>query len=516
MISGEETLMIEADEGDESDEAGDDDGAPRKRKKPKPVKRYGNGLGGFAQLWNRAGAEVTLRIDSNLLAAAESADPNATRREAAEELRRIVSSVGQVGGAGEHIRCVVSVNMLSEGWDANNVTHILGLRAFHSQLLCEQVVGRGLRRMDYTPDPQTGHLTEEYVDVFGVPFSLIPFKGRTPGNTAPPEDRPKHEVLALPERAAFEIRFPVVEGFVVDLANNLIACDVAAIERITLDPIGNPTAAFVRPQVGYAVGTPGQQTGFGFELVTREVYYQQTHPQTIAFEIAREVVRQLTDAAHPASERLRRSGRAALFPQVLGFTQQYLANRVDYKGLHRCEVGLQTYAQRVVGLLVAAIRPDERQGEPPLLPRLNRYKAIGSSAAVRFKTVKPVMNSPSSHLNFVAADTGSWEQAAALQLEMAAQQGLIQCYVRNDRLELTVPYDFYGQARAYEPDFVVRMTKGTHLLLEVKGAQPAEVAAKHQAAQRWVGAVNRWGQLGQWRFVACHDPQQLLAQLLAL
>jgi type III restriction enzyme len=512
MISGEETVVIEADDDDETD---DDDGAPRKRKKPKPVKRYGNGLGGFVELWNRAGAEVTLRIDSNLLAAAESADPNATRREAAEDLRRIVSSVGQMGGAGEHIRCVVSVNMLSEGWDANNVTHILGLRAFHSQLLCEQVVGRGLRRMDYTPDPATGHLTEEYVDVFGVPFSLIPFKGRAPGNNAPPEDRPKHEVLALPERAAFEIRFPVVEGYVVDLANHLIACDVAAMERIRLDPIDNPTAAFIRPQVGYAVGTPGQQTGFGFELVTREAYYQQTHPQTIAFEMAREVVHQLTDAAHPASERLRRSGRAALFPQVLMFTQQYLATRVDYKGLHHCEVGLQTYAQRVTGLLVAAIRPDEHQGEPPLLPRLNRYKPVGSSASVRFKTVKPVMNSPSSHLNFVAADTGSWEQAAALQLEMAAAQGLIQCYVRNDRLELTVPYEFYGQARAYEPDFVVRLHTGQHLLLEVKGAQPAEVAAKHQAAQRWVGAVNRWGQLGQWGFMVCRDPQELLAQLRA-
>ncbi len=512
-ISGEETVVIEIDDEDDADE---DDAAPRRRKKAKPVKRYGNGLSGFPELWNQAGAEVTLRIDSNLLAAAESQDPNATRKEAAEELRRIVSSVGQVGGAGEHIRCVVSVNMLSEGWDANNVTHILGLRAFHSQLLCEQVVGRGLRRMDYTPDPVTGKLTEEYVDVFGVPFSLIPFKGRPPGDPPPPEDRPKHEVVALPERAAFTIRFPVVEGFVVDLVSHRIVCDVAAMERLRLDPVDNPTAAFIRPQVGYAVGTPGQQTGFGFELFTREAYYQQTHPQTIAFEIAREVVRQLTDTAHAASERLRRGGRAALFPQVLAFTQDYLQTRVDYHGLHPCEVGLQTYAMRVVGLLVAAIRPDEAQGEPPLLPRLNRYKPSGSSASVHFKTVKPVQATQSSHLNFVAADTGSWEQAAATQLEMAAMQGVIQCYVRNDRLELTVPYEFYGQARAYEPDFVVRMADGTHLLLEVKGAQPAEVAAKHQAAQRWVNAVNRWGQLGQWRFMACLDPQGLLAQLVAL
>ena len=111
------------------------------------------GLPGFPELWNESGAEVTLRIDSKLLAAAESEDPRTTRKNAAEELRRIVSTVGTPGQPGERIRCVVSVNMLSEGWDADNVTHILGLRAFHSQLLCEQVVGRGLRRMNYVPDP---------------------------------------------------------------------------------------------------------------------------------------------------------------------------------------------------------------------------------------------------------------------------------------------------------------------------------------------------------------------------
>src|SRR5262249_32898343 len=155
------------------------------------IKNYGAGLPGFQEFWNRKGAEVTLRIDSKLLAAAESDDPDATKKEAGEELRKIVSSVGRVGEAGHHVRCVVSVNMLSEGWDANNVTHILGVRAFQSQLLCEQVVGRGLRRMDYTPDPQTGLLTAEYVDIFGVPFSLIPFKGRRPGDGPPAEDRPK-------------------------------------------------------------------------------------------------------------------------------------------------------------------------------------------------------------------------------------------------------------------------------------------------------------------------------------
>jgi type III restriction enzyme len=486
MISGEETVVVEAEEDDDDD---DENAAPRKKRKAKPVKRFDGGMQGFPELANAAGLERT---------------------------RRIVSTVGKLGAPGEQVRCVVSVNMLSEGWDANNVTHILGLRAFHSQLLCEQVVGRGLRRMDYTPDPVSGLLTEEYVDIFGVPFSLIPFKGRPPGDPPPPDDRPKHEVLAMPERAAFEMRFPVVEGFVVDLQRHLVRCDVDDMERIKLNPWDTPTAAFVRPQVGYAIGSPGTQTGFGFDLVTREEYYRNTHLQTIAFEVAREVVRQLVEAAHPKAERLRSAGRATLFPQVLCFAQAYIDRRVDFNGCNPCELGLQTYAMRVVSLLADAIEPDDARGEAAILPRLNRYRPIASTASVRFKTVKPVQATTASHLNFVAADTHSWEQAAATQLEMLAKQGRVVCFARNDHLELNVPYEFYGQPRVYEPDFIVRLANGLQVVLEVKGQSMAETEAKHQAAKRWVSAVNHWGQLGRWHFEVCWDPQKLGSALAPL
>ena len=504
-ISGEET--IEADVPDEDDV--EDDMPKRRKKKAKAKKHYGAGLPGFPELWNREGAEVTLRIDSKLLAAAESEDPNTTKQEAAEELRKIVSTVGRVGEAGEHIRCVVSVNMLSEGWDANNVTHILGLRAFHSQLLCEQVVGRGLRRMDYTPDPVTKLLTEEYVDIFGVPFSLIPFKGREPGGGPPPEDRPKHEVMALPERKAFEIRFPVVEGYVVSLKRNLVKCDVGAMDGTRLDPWSTPTDAFVRPQVGYQIGHPSAHGGFGFELVNRQTYYDSVHPQTIEFEIAREVVRALTDAAHPGKERLRRVSRSTLFPQVLRIVQTYVRDRVELNGLHPCEVGLQTYAQRVIGLLIAAITPDDGQGEAPLLPRLNRSRSIDSTERVRFKTVKPVQITGASHLNFVACDTNSWEQAATFQLEKLAQEGVVYCYARNDRLEFNIPYELYGNPQFYEPDFIVRLCNSVNVVTEIKGQQHEDTDAKHQAARRWVSAVNHWGRLGKWDFLVCREPQRL-------
>jgi type III restriction enzyme len=511
MISGEE--VVTAGLPDEDDE--DEDGTPRRRKKPKAQKSYGSGLPGFEELWNRPGAEVTIRIDSALLAAAESEDPNATKKEAAEELRKLVSTVGRPGQPGEHIRCVVSVNMLSEGWDANNVTHILGLRAFKSQLLCEQVVGRGLRRMDYTPDPEKGLLTAEYVDIFGVPFSLIPFKGREPGQGPQPEDRPKHEVIALPERKHLEIRFPVVEGYVVSLQRNFVKCDVRQVERITLDPWSTPTAAFIRPQVAYQVGHPSTHGGFGFDLLDRQEYYDRVHPQTIAFEIAREIVRALTEAAEPGKERLPGRSRSQLFPQVLRIVEEYIATRVDFNGLNPREIGLQTYAQRIVALLAAAITPDDDRGEAPLLPRLNRYKPIGSTENVHFKTVKPVQITTASHLNLVACDTTSWEQAAVFQLERLAREDGVLCYARNDRLEFNIPYELYGNPHVYEPDFLVRMKNGTTVVLEIKGQSHEDTEVKHEAARRWVAAVNHWGRLGWWEFLVCREPQRLAEALTA-
>ena len=517
MISGEELVAPDADgapAGAADDDAGD--AAPRKRTpRPKPVRRFGPGLPGFPELWNREGAAVTLRIDSKLLEAAESDDPSATRSAAAEELRRTVATVGRPGEPGGAVRCIVAVNMLSEGWDARNVTHILGLRAFHSQLLCEQVVGRGLRRMDYAPDPDTGRLTPEYVDVFGVPFSLVPFKGREPDGRPPTGDPPQHEVLALPARRAFEIRFPVVEGYVVRLTRHRIACDVRAVEPLRLDPWRTPTAAFVRPQVGHQIGHPGTHGGFRIEKVDRQAYYDSTHPQAIAFEIAREVVNRLTDAAADSARPASGAGRAALFPQVLAIVQAYVGERVDRRGLHPCEIGLRTYAEQIAGRLLDAITPDSAQGEPPLLPRLNRYRPIGGTAAVHFKTARPVQPTAASHLNYVACHTDSWEQAATFQLERLAQDGPVACYARNYRLEFTVPWEQHGAPRAWEPDFLVRLRSGTTVVLEVKGAPDADADAKHQAARRWVAAVNNWGRLGKWDFLVCRDPQRLGGQLAA-
>ena len=486
-----------------------------KRKVKKTV--YGRGRVFPDYFSNREDFKPTVRIDSKLLEQAESGDPNVSKQDAAEQLRQLVATVGEKGKPGEQVRCVVAVAMLNEGWDAHNVTHILGLRAFGSQLLCEQVVGRGLRRMDYDVDPETGKLPEEYVDIYGVPFSLIPFKGR-PTQASAPEDKPKNHVRALPERAAYQIEFPVVEGYVFALRRNVITADIDAVEPLRIEPEIEPTSVFVKPRVGYERGAPSLAGPGQFEEQDRHAYYQSTHLQTIEFEIARQIVATLVGngSQHPARDaapKMPLQSRHQLFPQVLRLVCAYVDRRVDFRGVDARELGQQKYLQRVIERLVDAIRPDESQGEPPLMPILNRYKSTGTTADVDFKTTRPCFTTTYSHINLVAADTARWEQSAAFRLEQAVLKGSVRFYARNDQLAFTIPYDFMGVSHHYEPDYLVRLQNGVTLVLEIKGLETEKDRAKHQAAKRWVQAVNNWGELGRWVFHVCKDPQVLGREL---
>jgi len=510
-ISGEESIEVVEDRSD--DDEGDDEETPTRKRKPKTKTTYGAGKLFPRHFANTPDRRYTLRIDTKLLAEAESENPSSNKKAAAEELRRVVATVGKAGEAGEHVRCVVSVAMLTEGWDANNVTHILGVRAFGSQLLCEQVIGRGLRRMDYVPDPETGLLAEEYVDVYGVPFSVIPFKGR-PKQAAAPEDRPFNHVKALPERRDFEMRFPVVEGYAFALRHNVIKADVGDMARLVIEPSDEPTATFVQPTVGYRIGGPSSLGPGPFTVQDRETYYRLTHLQAIEFEIARSVVATLVGdgAATPdqrGNPRLRLASRHQLFPQVLRLVLRYVSEKVDFHGADPRELGLEKYVDRVVSRLINAIEPDDTQGEAPLLPILNRYKPRGTTAEVDFKTTRPCVFTRFSQINQVAADTNTWEQIATFRLEEAVVAGWVKYYARNDHLGLLIPYELYGISHSYEPDFLVRLADDRIVVLEIKGYEPNETLAKHAAANRWVSAVNNWGQLGKWEFRVCRDPQLL-------
>ena len=471
---------------------------------------YGEGAV-FPEIFsNTADEHRTVLIDSKTVKSLQKGDLDRH----SVDIRRIVDTVGKPGEPGANVRCVVSVQMLNEGWDANNVTQVLGLRAFRSQLLCEQVVGRGLRRMDYTPNPETGLLSEEYVDVYGIPFSVIPYKGR-PRERLAPEDRPKHHVRAMDERSEFELKFPIVEGFAFSLQREFIRADVSAMEPLSVDPSHEPTAVFIKPQVGYEVGKP---TLFGpgdFEAQSREKYYASTHIQKIKFQIARRVVDALTGYATDIDELVDESktieaSRHLLFPQVYKLADEFVKTKVQFNGTDECELGMDIYARRVADRLLYAIEPNSDDGEPPLTPILDRYHPVGTTADVDFKTVAPVHSTSKSHLNQVVLDTKTWESAAAFRLEESA---FVESYAKNDRLGLQIAYEYEGASHYYEPDFLVRLTNGVHLVLEIKGYQPHADDAKHEAAQRWVRAVNNWGGMGKWRFEVCREPQ-MLGQML--
>lgn len=467
---------------------------------------YGDGQV-FREIFsNTANERRTVLIDSRTV----KSNQRGVMDERSADIRRIVDTVGKPGEPGANVRCIVSVQMLNEGWDANNVTHILGLRAFRSQLLCEQVMGRGLRRMDYTPDPETGLLTEEYVDVYGIPFSVIPYKGR-PKDRPTPEDRPKHHVRAIDERSDLELKFPNVEGYSFALKRDFIRADVSAMGPLVIDPSREPTGTFIKPQVGYEVGSP---TLFGpgeFEEQSRSQFYASTHLQAIQFRIASRVVDVLTRFATNVDAEDGKiceiaASRHLLFPQAYKLVDEFVRTRVDFKGVDECELGLDRYVKLVAERLLSAIEPNDDAGEPPLMPILNRFHPVGSTADVDFKTVAPVHSTSKSHLNQVVLDTKTWESAAAFRLE---ESTAVESYAKNDRLGLHIAYEYGGVSRYYEPDFLVLLTNGVKLVLEIKGYQPDEDLAKHEAARRWVRAVSNWRHMGQWRFEVCREPQML-------
>ncbi len=230
--------------------------------------------GDLGSLFGNRNSLNTIRIDSKVM---DDSNEEQTKDEAKLQLRGIVDTIGQRGKPGEKVHCVVSVQMLTEGWDASNVTHILGLRAFGSQLLIEQVVGRGLRRMSYEIDPVTNMFSPEYVDVYGIPFSIIPFKGKS--TKTQQDDRPNKQVKAIQERKHLEIKFPVVEGYVFDLQKNQIKVDFDSLEGLEIEPLSNPIQTFIQPQVGYKSGLPGTRSDFVIVQQDRkEVLCQYTYP----------------------------------------------------------------------------------------------------------------------------------------------------------------------------------------------------------------------------------------------
>ncbi|MGH8776619.1 MAG: hypothetical protein ACRDWI_16160 [Jiangellaceae bacterium] len=407
-------------------------------------------------------------------------------------LREVLNSVGKQGRLGEHVRCVVSVSMLTEGWDANTVTHILGVRAFGTQLLCEQVVGPGLRRRSYAVDPGTGCFTPEYADVYGVPFQFIPTVAPTKDLTVTPSRR----VRAEPERVSAEITFPRVVGYRVELPDEPLFVDLGAAEPFVVSKDSLPTYTLVSGVVGRSdVHELGELRGL------RE--------QAVAYEIARVLVdRHLSTMDDP---------KPWYFPQAVGIVRDWMRTCVTYHddtfpGLLLLSENTHHAAERVWDAVIRQV--DDR--EPHVLPMMRLYDPVGSTAEVDFFTTRDVY--PTSemrcHVSYVVLDGVSgdaWERTVAQALE--ALPG-VAAYVKNDHRGFTIPYPHQGRTHQFVPDFLVRLADDGDsvlrtLVVEVSGGRKDQSmrSAKADAARDlWLPAVSNDGRWGRWGFCEVDDP----------
>lgn len=473
-------------------------------KKPAKQTRYGQSPL-LAEFTNTETEQFTIRIDSEKLKQLE-AEGEESKDEATKRVREIIDTVGKPGKPGSRIRCVVSVSMLTEGWDANTVSHILGVRAFGSQLLCEQVVGRGLRRRSYQPDPKTGFLPAEYVDVYGIPFSLIPFKGKTKENEGP--DPVYTPIFAVPDRAAYEVRFPMVESYVYDLRGAGIHSDVSKMEVYDASAHYIPTAVWMTAIRGIQSTKVGIDDGDAIKQ-TRDIFYQTVRPQRVIFELAQLVLEDLVrgESTRNKAEQLTAEmiARHHLFPELVSIVKQFVETRVVYKpDTDVRELWLEQHRRDVVSRIRDNILP-AATGEKRLLPVLNRFKRTLSTEDVNEQTTKPTVELTKSHLNR-APILSEYERAA---IDVLEESELVSFYAPNGRFAgFTIPYKHEGEDKNYLPDFVVRLRNNLTLVVEIKGGggkihNPDAVPAKSAASKKWCSAITNVGTYGKWEYCFC-------------
>ncbi len=391
---------------------------------------------------------------------------------------------------GRDVRCIVSVGMLTEGWDCSTVTHIIGLRPFMSQLLCEQVVGRGLRRANYKDLTPDGKFSEEVAKVFGVPFEVIPFKASSQGQPQPRVKR--HHVHAIPSKAQYEIRYPRVEGYTQAIRNR-VTVDWATVPSLVLEPGRIPPEVEVK---GLHVNNKGRLSLSGpgrVDDVTLREFRAKRRVQELTFDLARTLTRDYVaqkQCSVPAH---------ALFPQVATIVQQYLDAKVEARApADKKDLFLAPYYGWVVERLLEASRPDTSEGETPEVPRYETSRGPGSTTEVDFWTSRDVREVMKSHLNYVVADTKQWEQSAAYHID---KHPAVAAFAKNAGLGFAIPYLDNGQMHDYVPDFLVRLKTDPphHLILETKGYDPLE-EVKRAAAERWVAAINADCTYGHWHY----------------
>ena len=403
-------------------------------------------------------------------------------------LREVMNTVGKEGRLGGSVRCVVSVSMLTEGWDANTVTHILGVRAFGTQLLCEQVIGRALRRQSYDLNEQ-GLFSVEYADVLGIPFDF------TAQPVAAPPQKPRKTIqvkAVCPERDALEIRFPRVAGYRVELPDERLTA------KFNDDSVLELTPELVGPSITKNAGIIGKDVDLSLK------HLKDMRQSTILFHITYRLL----------YTKLRDTGEEPglhLFGQLKRIAGEWLDHYLLCKGsTYPAQLMYQELADMACERIAAGITR-AFVDEQPIKVLLDPYNPFGSSAHVHFNTSKTdrwKTDARRCHVNWAILDSG-WEGEFCRVVESHPK---VRAYVKNHNLGLEVPYRYGSEKRKYIPDFIVNIDDGhgddnlLHLIVEIKGYRREDAKEKKAAIESyWVPGVNNHGRSGRWDFAELTD-----------
>jgi len=443
----------------------------------------------------------TLRIDSKLLDEAEDQDtfielgdtpaepddepeetaPKLNKQQTAENLRNIVDTVGQLGRPGEQYQNIISVGMLSEGWDAKTVTHIMGLRAFTSQLLCEQVVGRGLRRTSYELN-ERGMFDPEYVNIFGVPFTFLPHE--TTEGTPPPPPSPKMRIEPAREKIKHEIHWPNIVS-IYHMYKPELSIDLERVKPLVLRAQDTATLAELAPLLD------GKPDVTQITTIDLQKLADKFRMQKIIFETAKEVYEQIQPSWS--------GNKDILIAEVIPLVEKVVRSRkiriepdfYDADDMRR-RIIITLNMNKVVQHIWEAIRFENTQ---TLLPNYDREHPIRSTSdTTPWFTSKPCEYTKKSHINHCVYDS-RWEASESWELE---RNESVESWVKNDHLGFEIGYTFQGIYHKYRPDFIIKLKNGKHLILEVKGQDTQKDKTKREFLDEWVRAVNSQGGFGKW------------------
>ena len=436
--------------------------------------------------------DYVLRIDSEVLKGKSESESKMIREKA--------NTVGQPDKPGENLRNIISVGMLSEGWDARTVTQIMGLRAFTSQLLCEQVVGRGLRRSSYEAVGENELFTPEYVNVFGVPFAYLLTEEFTEGDIKKVDRRPPALVQVLDDRSEYAITWPEVESINYVMSQTL-TLDASAIPEMTLDASSTRISAELAPVVD------GGMNLDALNDIDLEKIYSRERMQRIIFRTAANVFTRMKKESHYEWQN---GSKFHLLGEIVRLTEQYISGgNIKIKperfltDIRRKKILLCFNMERIISHMWQGIRSHNVKA---LIPILRQGKFLRSTGEMEtWRTSRPHHETTKSHINICTFDS-TWESSAAYQLDHNEN---VKAWAKNDHLGFFVRYSFGGVTRRYLPDFLVRLSNDKMLVLEVKGIETDESIAKHKALCEWCEAVSNVKTYGEWVCDVVRSPAEV-------